>query len=141
MVKIIGECTYRECRGACCKVLGLPAAGTPVWGHDYVRVPLDETPNAEAMAWYRARGVRVQRRLAAVPCKRLLDNTERVRRSGQKRLLVLSHACRQLRENGSCRLHDTPEFPTVCSLYPTVAHDLDLVKHACGYRIVEDGDA
>ena len=42
--------------------------------------------------------------------------------------------CSQLREDKTCKVHNTPEKPLLCLKYPTEPDDIE----ACGYRFEEE---
>ena len=128
--------------GACCRILALPIPGERAVrrARHAVIVPLLSPDDPTWRQFLAARGVRVRGRWAVVPC---LDVPEplRIGTYGGAAAVYVQSICRQLDDQGKCRLHGTPEYPIVCDAWPTPDDDLAAVAEKCTYRIIDQGAA
>lgn len=133
-MKRVGDCC--QC-SLCCRRLNVPtpSAGAVQRTPLGIRVPLPIVVHPDLLHFYRARGLGIRDGSVEVP---LPPNAPiQLGRQGKTLVVRVPHVCPQLDERGRCRIHDTPEFPKACALFPRTPDDLLDVVEKCSYVFVE----
>ena len=102
-----------------------------------VSVPVYE--GADWTAFLKARGADIKEGWATIAYRKDVKEPIVPITYGPRKtdMLLVKHVCAQLDDDGSCKLHGSSDFPSVCRNYPRVDDDLSIVPN-CGFEIVED---